>query len=91
MEFRREEALDMMNERYLECGAGECVDVGDLVAAKSWAQVALTLNPELLGVYKESVNRAAYYRMARKVRERRAQAIPVDLRVPADAWLDSAA
>jgi len=91
MSFDREACVEIMNERYLESGCGEVVRVDDLVESGAWAQVALTLNPELLECYKRSVRKSSYYEMRRKVRARRAQAVPVDLRVPADAWMETAA
>jgi hypothetical protein len=92
MEFRREEGVSIMNDRYAgEFGEALELDVRPLVEAGAWAQVALTLNPELLGVYKATVTKDGYYKMVRKVRATRARAVPVDLRVPADAWTEEEA
>lgn len=85
-EFAREECRAVINERYLEVAYGEQISVGDLVKEGRDTMALLVLHPELMPMYRERVKRSGYYKMKKQVRELRAKAIPVDLRVPEDAW-----
>lgn len=87
----REACREVLNERYLDVGYGEAIDIAHLLRRGEDLTALLVLHPEYMEVYRGRVKESAYYKMKRKVREVRAAAIPADLRVPEDAWLDKAA
>jgi hypothetical protein len=89
--FDREECRRVMNERFLSVAYGGDLDVSVLLADGRDTMALLVLHPEFAHVHKQRVTRWGHYKMMRKVREFRAQAIPEDLRIPEDAWLQQAA
>ena len=89
--FNREGCRDLMNERFLDVGFGDQLDVSELIRDGKHTVALLVLHPELEAVYRETVKERGYYAMKKKVREIRARAIPVDLRLPAEAWEEEAA
>lgn len=83
----REACREVMNERYLEYAGGvEELDVSEHVKTGRYAVALFALHPELLHGYKAQVKEAMWRRMRAEVREVRASAVPVDLRLPAEAW-----
>jgi hypothetical protein len=88
--FDREVCRQVLNDRYLDVAYGADLDVGGLLADGRDTMALLVLHPEFAHVHKGRVTRDGHYKMMRKVREFRAQAIPEDLRVPEDAWLEAA-
>jgi hypothetical protein len=86
--FNRDACRNVLNERYLDVAYDGELDVTSLVKAGSDTMALLVLHPELMGIYKERVKENAFYKMKKKIRDYRASAVPVDLRVPPDAWLE---
>jgi hypothetical protein len=84
--FDSGECVDVMNERYLGQEWGVQLDLAPLLAEGRDTEVLMLLRPDLapavLGRYKRSMQ----FRLKRQVRMMRAAAVPVDLRVPVDAW-----
>lgn len=85
--FDREACREVMNERYLNVGFGEDLDVKQLLLENRDTMALLVLHPEFAYAHKGRTTRWGHYKMMRKVREFRAAAVPDDLRVPEDAWL----
>lgn len=92
--FSREGCVEVMNNRYLDVGYGEEVDVRGLICREGGGyQLALfVLHPELLDelYHHGEMSRTRYYDVRKQVNQVRAAAIPVDLRIPYDAWLKEA-
>ena len=86
--FDREMAMEILNERYLDVAYGEQLDVTPLVAEGRDTMALLVLHPELVELYRSRVKRSGFYKMKKQVREFRASAVPDDMRVPEDAWID---
>ncbi len=88
----RELARDRMNERYEGWGETEVHDLGKMLAAhgKTGAAAALlVLHPELETLLKQHLSRAIYYRVRAVAMEARKLRVPVNLRLPEDAWTES--
>jgi hypothetical protein len=88
--FNREACRQVLNDRYLDVAYGADLDVGGLLVDGRDTMALLVLHPEFAHVHKARASRSGHYKMMRKVREFRAMAVPDDLRVPADAWLEAA-
>lgn len=78
--------MEILNERYLDAGYADELDVMPLIREGKDTMALLVLHPELVEAYRERVKRDAFYKMKRKVREYRATAIPDDMRIPESAW-----
>jgi hypothetical protein len=86
--FNREMALETLNERYLDVAYEEYLDVTPLLNEGRDTMALLVLHPEFQEIYRERVKKSGYYKMKKQVREYRAKAIPDDMRVPENAWLE---
>jgi len=88
----RETAVERMNERYEGWGTGEVYDLGKLYAEYGKTGVAaalLVLHPEQETLVKQHLSRPTYYRLRALAMEQRRLKVPVNLRLPESAWLDS--
>lgn len=89
--FNREACRSVMNERYLKVAFEGQIDVRPLISkgdGNSPMLALLILHPELLEDYRQGVSKQAFYKMRGKVHNYRASAIPVDMRVPEEAWTE---
>jgi hypothetical protein len=88
----RETAISRMNERYQGWGETDVYDLGKMIAEHGKtgaAAVGLVLNPEYETLYKQHLSRAIFYRVKAVAMEARKLRVPVNLRLPEDAWLNS--
>ncbi len=88
----REKARDRMNERYQGWGQGEVYDFGKLLSEHGKtgaAAIGMVLQPEYETLYKQHLSKQMFYRIRAVAMEARKLLIPVNLRLPEDAWLDS--
>lgn len=83
--FDRQAAVEVLNERYLGY-VGEALDVRSLLESQHYQVALYVLHPELLTDAREFMERKALSKLRRRVREVRARSVPVDLRIPEDAW-----
>jgi hypothetical protein len=87
----REFARDRMNERYAGWGTTDVYDLGVMLAEHGKtgaAAVGLVLHPEYETLYKQHLSRAIFYRVKAVAMEARKLRVPVNLRLPEDAWLE---
>lgn len=88
-QFSREGCIEVLNGRYLDVGYGAQLDLASLLLAGYDPRVILFVeHPEWLPRFRQDVSRTTYWRVESVVRALRASAVPVDLRVPEDAFTD---
>jgi len=88
----RETAISRMNERYEGWGTGEIYDLGKLLSEHGMSGAAaglLVLHPEHETLLKQHLSKSTFYRLKNLAMEQRRLKVPVNLRLPEDAWLDS--
>lgn len=88
----REALRDMMNERYVGWGDGEAYDLGKLLlehGTTGTAAALLVLHPELEPLAKQHLAKSTFYRVRALAEDQRRLRVPLDLRLPDDAWQES--
>lgn len=87
--FNREACRETMNSRFVDTiyRSEKMERFRQLLRERKYQEACFVLEPEALEIAKEEISRSAYYRMAKVVREIRAECIPIELRLPEDAWM----
>lgn len=90
--FNRDECRKQLNNRFVDViyGSNKMDKIEELVMAKRYQEALFVNCPELLERMRdkeEVISRSAWYRMQRAVTGYRAECIPIDLRLPEEAWM----
>lgn len=89
----REMLRDVMNARFDGFGTGEVFELANLLKenkVQGAAALGLVLHPEYENLYKHNLAKTTFYRVRALAMACRKQRIPVNLRLPVDAWTQPA-